>query len=1534
MFIPKGNGKYTSKAIPLTEAEYNSVTINNVFNKEQYAEQAVNNAEQAAQAISLNELISQALQAQSTPETAENGVAETSSSTEDVVTNNVVENQVSYPTKKDGGIDYDNLTPEQEYFLTAQEYGEDVAQEDVKSYIEQYQSAIDNIQSQLDSKNGTNSRAKMREAMRKNQDKLEAWKALLKEEVAEQQEVSPVEETNALPNDVKTEDGNPVVKENAMPKDVNAEDVNKQTIEGSEKASEGENAPGNGGVYADNQGNPVDADGKLIVDEVNSIDEITDEDFETPTRNVQLPAIPENVANAIGANGRPVVIKKNVFEKNGNTHVELEPEDSRNILRSALYNPNLVGSTQPIRRPDYKVAIRTGEKNAVVVLDVYQEKDFVEIVGWRMVNEKGLAKMQRQAEMEGGQFLILSPNDGSAAALSALPLGLSSASEDTNIVPEKQEKVLESDENNNQTPEEVVQQALIETAEKRKEDALVSFSESGAYTEALGAATEDTTRKAEAFFKVIEEYGVRLTTKAPSINGNYIQFVQGRIGKLSEEQQAEVMEAVVAYKRAYMDQLVIEKFNSELANITDSKVHEEQTNSANEAIRNVKAANDNMLNDMVAKGDFSNEHMLITSHKDTEKSDNNTLDKNLLLNRNNAMNDYQKRYDEVVNLNKTEERAKKRAEKRADVRSGDIKRKKVWIKNREGEIVDGWVKGDETFESSGAYTIFRNETGKERYTPRKRKDIFKDENGSDSYAPVVKQGESEIEKRTIRIKRDVKTSDVSKNIVDLIGKIKTGDVGSVSELKDIIKSLKSKIVTLCKKINESDFSDEVKVYLLDELDSAYFFAEQQETDGVQKSPAPTKGKVADAILKIRTTPQQRGGNRTYVDKKGNVKERKNETFETIEDLLGANNEVVEIISDKLNNVHEIIEESESSLRVETPLYSEGTMSNSNPISLNEALKGIATLVRGFNLQDRIVVAMNLEQLKKINEKAYEAELNGEEVRGFYLPSKHQIVLYVPNLLSKGSVENVIFHEGVAHFGLRELLGEEEFNNFCKQVWKAMPYADKKAMMEYIGKEYVYNQKVSEGDMIAAAEEYVAHLAETPMFAEYLRNRNEQEAVSWIAKKWKKVCNLIRKIFKKRTGEELLSSDENIMDALYRSYQLLGSDDYAMFDYYRSLTEQMRKEDVKVGEIDEEEFEEAYVNKSTIGERSDEEKEDISFSRRFIGGINAYELIDKIDLLSSWSNGFLNLTTALEDYFKGEIVSASNGAKHAIERGLVPVPAHKYAGLNEEYHHIEFRGEDGETFVEAVPFVKAEDVEKDFDIRFSKGDRLTKRTVEKGYGGIWVADKQEYAKFVSAVNNYSFEEDGEGIAYTDNFLYAYYWNNEGDPIPFASVYLNSENSQNIVKEVINEIKNGRGNKGIKQYFDRAIARARSSYSENNANNGNNNSTSPSTNNDRLDSNISRKGRYYDSPNLYVKTQRADWFGQPINEGTILFSKGKPAGYVNLSSEMFKGKRNVLSVLEAKDAAILNASKKWFESVLGEGNLVTDNYVSRDVYMPKR
>ncbi len=203
---------------------------------------------------------------------------------------------------------------------------------------------------------------------------------------------------------------------------------------GTEKNPSGQENPiindGNGGT--DINGNIRNSDGSVYTEPVKTINDITDNDFNEPTRSVELPPVPKNVSTALGANGKPIIIKKNIFEKNLTHHAELEPEDSRAILENALYNPNLIGQTQPIKRPSYKVAVQTGDKNSIVVLDVYNDKKQVEIIGWRLINEKGLAKMKRQAEREGGQFLILSPKDGSAAALSALPHGLSSDGKDTN----------------------------------------------------------------------------------------------------------------------------------------------------------------------------------------------------------------------------------------------------------------------------------------------------------------------------------------------------------------------------------------------------------------------------------------------------------------------------------------------------------------------------------------------------------------------------------------------------------------------------------------------------------------------------------------------------------------------------------------------------------------------------------------------------------------------------------------------------------------------------------------------------------------------------------------------------------------------------------------------------------------------------------------------------------------------------------------------------------------------------------------------
>ncbi|WP_372473219.1 hypothetical protein AB4865_10360 [Capnocytophaga sp. ARDL2] len=180
----------------------------------------------------------------------------------------------------------------------------------------------------------------------------------------------------------------------------------------------------------DTQGNRVDINGKLVTELIHSIDELTDDDFSNPSRTVRLPALSATVDSAIGANGKPVIIKKNIFEKNAKSHKDLSPDDSRMILDKALYDPTLYGQNQKAKKPHRWIVIHLADRNASVVLEVNNKKDNVEIVNWHFLNEKGIEKVKKQALREDGQLLILpSENSEEAGALSSRTQNLS----DTNI---------------------------------------------------------------------------------------------------------------------------------------------------------------------------------------------------------------------------------------------------------------------------------------------------------------------------------------------------------------------------------------------------------------------------------------------------------------------------------------------------------------------------------------------------------------------------------------------------------------------------------------------------------------------------------------------------------------------------------------------------------------------------------------------------------------------------------------------------------------------------------------------------------------------------------------------------------------------------------------------------------------------------------------------------------------------------------------------------------------------------------------------
>ena len=160
----------------------------------------------------------------------------------------------------------------------------------------------------------------------------------------------------------------------------------------------------------DKQGNPIDAEGRLITEKVEDISDLSDDDFNNPTRSVELPKIPKNVDDALCANGRPVIIKKNIFEKNGKSH-GFTPEQSRKILGDALYNPDIVGQSQPSTKKTHWVAIKVDEKSPITILEVNDGKDNVEVVGWYTLDARNLERIKRQAEREGGELLVLSPKD-------------------------------------------------------------------------------------------------------------------------------------------------------------------------------------------------------------------------------------------------------------------------------------------------------------------------------------------------------------------------------------------------------------------------------------------------------------------------------------------------------------------------------------------------------------------------------------------------------------------------------------------------------------------------------------------------------------------------------------------------------------------------------------------------------------------------------------------------------------------------------------------------------------------------------------------------------------------------------------------------------------------------------------------------------------------------------------------------------------------------------------------------------------------
>ena len=112
-----------------------------------------------------------------------------------------------------------------------------------------------------------------------------------------------------------------------------------------------------------------------------------------------------------------------------------------------------------------------------------------------------------------------------------------------------------------------------------------------------------------------------------------------------------------------------------------------------------------------------------------------------------------------------------------------------------------------------------------------------------------------------------------------------------------------------------------------------------------------------------------------------------------------------------------------------------------------------------------------------NMAARKAIMDGEIVSGWFDGEVH---VYIPHISSLAELDKTIIHEAIAHKGLRELLGEENFDALCDKVWEMMPQFAKDEFINYPG---------VKGNTRAAADEYMAHLAEN-------ENLSPEEKTLW------------------------------------------------------------------------------------------------------------------------------------------------------------------------------------------------------------------------------------------------------------------------------------------------------------------------------------------------------------------------------------------------------------------------------------------------------
>ena len=167
----------------------------------------------------------------------------------------------------------------------------------------------------------------------------------------------------------------------------------------------------------------------------------------------------------------------------------------------------------------------------------------------------------------------------------------------------------------------------------------------------------------------------------------------------------------------------------------------------------------------------------------------------------------------------------------------------------------------------------------------------------------------------------------------------------------------------------------------------------------------------------------------------------------------------------------------------------------------------------LNLGDRLVV---LESLDEVTNPLAKKAISLGRTEGWYDAKEKKVYLYMPDIATRKVLDKTIMHEVVTHYGLDNLLGEQEYARLTDMVWNIMSDTAKRSFYNYAGVNTISDPVLRRR---RAAEEFIALVAEDVSFE---RANAEKRSI------WQRIVDFFSKLFEK---DELNLTAKEIAEVL-------------------------------------------------------------------------------------------------------------------------------------------------------------------------------------------------------------------------------------------------------------------------------------------------------------------------------------------------------------------------------------------------------------------